>query len=79
MTLPFIGEFMAIIIYLVCGLSALAVWNTNPFLSIMPLDIAIYWYLFAPNLQDSCFGYYVGSCRFDRWMGENEWFRMEMN
>ena len=76
MTVPFIGEAMALVFYIMFGGLATLAWSINPFLAIIPMDAAISYYLFVPNIQDSCFGYYVGSCRFDRWMGENKWFRM---
>jgi hypothetical protein len=77
MTVPLIGEFIASIVYLTCGLIAMTLWSVNPFIAIIPIDAAIYYWLFAPNLQDSCCGFFVGSCRFDRWMGEHKWSRME--
>ena len=76
MTLPLIGEFVATMIYLICGTIAISLWALNPFLAIIPINAAIYYFLFAPNVQDSCVGYYVGSCRLDRWLGKNEWFLM---
>jgi hypothetical protein len=76
MTLPLIGEFIAGVVYLLCLLGAMGVWEINPFLSVIPLDIAIVYFLFAPNLQDSCMGFFVGSCRLDRWMGKHEWVRL---
>jgi hypothetical protein len=76
MTLPLIGEFIAGIVYFCCFIGAISAWEINPLLSIIPIDLAITYFLFAPNLQDSCFGYFIGSCRLDRWMGKHEWGRL---
>jgi hypothetical protein len=77
-TLPLIGEFIASVVYLFCGLVAITLWQVNPFLAIVPLDFAIYYFLFAENLQDSCAGFFIGSCRLDRWLGKNEWYRLKL-